>query len=56
MSYRRNNTYKVRWYCKGGVVISIKQTLNIPVRYIGVGEGIEDLQEFDAEAFAEALF
>lgn len=40
---------------KGGVVISIKQTLNIPVRYIGVGEGIEDLQEFDAEAFAEAL-
>ena len=41
---------------KGGGVISIKQTLNIPVRYIGVGEGIEDLQEFDAEAFAEALF
>ena len=41
---------------KGGVVISIKQTLNIPVRYIGVGEGIEDLQEFDAEAFAEAFF
>lgn len=40
---------------KGGVVISIKQTLGIPVRYIGVGEGIEDLQEFDAEAFAEAL-
>lgn len=41
---------------KGGVVISIKQTLDIPVRYIGVGEGIEDLQEFDAESFAEALF
>ncbi|MDV4151194.1 signal recognition particle-docking protein FtsY [Clostridium sp. AL.422] len=41
---------------KGGVVISIKNTLNIPVRYIGVGEGIEDLQEFDAEGFAEALF
>lgn len=40
---------------KGGVVISIKQTLNIPVRYIGVGEAIEDLQVFDAEAFAEAL-
>ena len=40
---------------KGGVVISIKQTLGIPVRYIGVGEGIEDLQEFDSEAFAEAL-
>ncbi|MBD7910425.1 signal recognition particle-docking protein FtsY [Clostridium cibarium] len=41
---------------KGGVVISIKQTLNIPVRYIGVGEGVDDLQEFDAESFAEALF
>ena len=40
---------------KGGVVISIKQTLNIPVKYIGVGEGIEDLQEFDAESFAEAI-
>lgn len=40
---------------KGGVVISIKQILNIPVRYIGVGEGIDDLQEFDAESFAEAL-
>lgn len=40
---------------KGGVVLSIKQSLNIPVRYIGVGEGIEDLQKFDAEAFAEAL-
>ncbi len=41
---------------KGGVVISIKQILDIPVRYIGVGEGIDDLQEFDAESFAEALF
>ncbi|MDS0524916.1 signal recognition particle-docking protein FtsY [Clostridium sp. SHJSY1] len=41
---------------KGGVVISIKQTLNIPVRYIGVGESVDDLQEFDAESFAEALF
>lgn len=40
---------------KGGVVISIKQTLNIPVKYIGVGEGIEDLQKFDAESFAEAI-
>ena len=40
---------------KGGVVLSIKQSLNIPVRYIGVGEGIDDLQEFDAEGFADAL-
>lgn len=41
---------------KGGVVISIKSALNIPVKYIGVGEGIEDLQKFDSKAFAEALF
>ena len=41
---------------KGGVVISIKNTLNIPVRYIGVGEGIEDLQEFNSKDFTDALF
>lgn len=41
---------------KGGIVISIKNTLKMPVRYIGVGEGVEDLQEFDAESFVEALF
>ncbi|WP_373898479.1 signal recognition particle-docking protein FtsY [Haloimpatiens sp. FM7315] len=41
---------------KGGVVISIKDVLNIPVKYIGVGEGIDDLQPFNAEEFVEALF
>ena len=41
---------------KGGVVISIKNTLNRPVKYIGVGEGIDDLQAFDPESFVEALF
>ena len=41
---------------KGGVVISIKNTLNIPVKYIGGGEGIEDLQAFDPESLVEALF
>ncbi|MEG0772288.1 signal recognition particle-docking protein FtsY [Clostridium sp.] len=41
---------------KGGVVISIKNTLNIPVKYIGVGEGIDDLQEFKSKEFVEALF
>ncbi|MDT9335500.1 signal recognition particle-docking protein FtsY [Clostridium perfringens] len=40
---------------KGGVVISIKNTLNIPVKYIGVGEGVEDLQKFNAKEFSEAL-
>lgn len=41
---------------KGGVVISIKHQLSIPVKLIGVGEGIDDLQEFDSRAFVEALF
>jgi fused signal recognition particle receptor len=41
---------------KGGIVFSICQSLNIPLQYIGVGEGIEDLQPFDPEQFAEALF
>ncbi|MDU1411603.1 MAG: signal recognition particle-docking protein FtsY [Clostridium sp.] len=41
---------------KGGIVISIKHSLNIPVKYIGVGEGIDDLQEFNSREFVEALF
>lgn len=41
---------------KGGIVISIKHKLNIPVKLIGVGEGVDDLQEFDAKEFVEALF
>lgn len=41
---------------KGGVVIAIQHRLNIPVRFIGVGEGIDDLQLFDAKEFVDALF
>ena len=41
---------------KGGIVIAIQSELQVPVRYIGVGEGIDDLQEFNAKEFAEALF
>jgi fused signal recognition particle receptor len=41
---------------KGGIVISICSGLNIPLKYIGVGEGLEDLQVFDPERFVEALF
>jgi fused signal recognition particle receptor len=40
---------------KGGVVISICESLHVPVRFVGVGEGIDDLQPFDAALFAEAL-
>lgn len=41
---------------KGGIIIGIKKALNIPVKYIGIGEGIEDLRPFDASEFVEALF
>ena len=41
---------------KGGIVISIKQELGIPVKFIGVGEKIDDMQEFDAKEFIDALF
>ena len=41
---------------KGGIVIAICQAFNIPLQYIGIGESIEDLQDFDPEQFVEALF
>lgn len=41
---------------KGGMIIAIQRQLGIPIKYIGVGEGIDDLQPFDAEAFVAALF
>ena len=41
---------------KGGIIISIHRELGIPVKLVGVGEKIEDLQEFNAHDFAEALF
>jgi fused signal recognition particle receptor len=41
---------------KGGVVLAISQELNIPVKYIGVGEKIDDLQPFDRKTFVDALF
>jgi fused signal recognition particle receptor len=41
---------------KGGIVVSICQGLGLPLRYVGVGEQIQDLQPFDPAAFAEALF
>ena len=41
---------------KGGVIIAIADELNIPVKYIGIGESLDDLREFNAEEFVEALF
>ncbi|MBE5846521.1 MAG: signal recognition particle-docking protein FtsY [Lachnospiraceae bacterium] len=41
---------------KGGIAVAIQSELNVPVKYIGVGESIDDLQKFDADAFVDALF
>lgn len=41
---------------KGGIAVAIASELKIPVWYIGIGEGIEDLEEFDPQAFTEAIF
>ncbi|MBT7620547.1 MAG: signal recognition particle-docking protein FtsY, partial [Flavobacteriales bacterium] len=41
---------------KGGVVIGISDQFQIPVRYIGVGEGMEDLQSFNKKEFVDSLF
>ena len=40
---------------KGGIVIAIARELQVPVKYVGLGEGIDDLQPFDAQAFGDAL-
>lgn len=41
---------------RGGVVLAIREDLQVPVKFIGVGEGVDDLQPFDPEAFAAGLF
>jgi len=41
---------------KGGIIVGIADEMKIPIKYIGVGEELEDLREFDAREFAEALF
>ena len=41
---------------KGGIALAIRHELGLPVRYIGIGEGLDDLEPFDAKAFVEAIF
>ena len=41
---------------KGGIIFSVKEELNIPVKFVGVGEKIDDLQPFDRKGFVDALF
>lgn len=41
---------------KGGVVLAVKSEVDVPVKLIGVGESVEDLQQFNAKSFTDALF
>jgi len=41
---------------KGGVVVAVRQTMRLPIKFIGVGEALDDLQPFDADTFVESLF
>ena len=41
---------------KGGVIFALAKQFGLPIRYIGVGEGIDDLRDFEAESFVRALF
>ncbi|MBT7461740.1 MAG: signal recognition particle-docking protein FtsY, partial [Waddliaceae bacterium] len=41
---------------KGGIVVAVQQKLGIPVKFIGIGESLEDLEPFDAKTFTQALF
>ena len=41
---------------KGGVIFALAKQFGLPIRYIGVGEGIDDLRPFQAQAFVQALF
>ena len=41
---------------RGGIVVAINQTLGIPVKWVGIGEGLDDLVEFNAEVFVESMF
>jgi len=41
---------------KGGIIVAISEELQLPVRYIGIGEGLDDLRPFDPDEFTKALF
>jgi len=47
---------KIDGTAKGGIVLAIRKQMNLPVKYVGVGEQIDDLEVFDPDAFVDALF
>jgi fused signal recognition particle receptor len=47
---------KIDGTAKGGIVLAIRKQMNLPVKYVGVGEQLDDLEVFEPDAFVEALF
>jgi fused signal recognition particle receptor len=41
---------------KGGAILGMRKEIDVPVKYVGLGEGVDDIQEFDADKFVDALF
>jgi len=41
---------------KGGIVVAVRQTMNLPIKFVGIGEALDDFQPFDADTFVESLF
>jgi fused signal recognition particle receptor len=56
MSFSGPVLTKLDGTAKGGVVLGVVDELRVPIRYIGIGEGVDDLRQFDPEAFCEVLF
>ena len=67
MRFHRLNTFKKSWVsgitltkldgtAKGGIIFAISKQLNLPIRFIGVGEQVDDLRSFEAAEFIDALF
>jgi fused signal recognition particle receptor len=50
------NLTKLDGTAKGGIIFSLADQFGIPIRYIGIGEGIDDLRPFEAQQFVDALF
>ena len=58
-SFQRNGVEIARYHfgtARGGIVIAIKDQLDIPVKFVGLGEMLEDIAEFNPDTFVEALF
>ena len=54
--FRWKVLHRERVPAKGGVILPIREKFQLPVKFVGLGEGVDDIAAFDAAAFAKALF